>query len=74
MQERIPDINVPSRYIERMEHSSDPEQTGLEIAVDLIRKIKDLRVVSGVHLMSVGWESVLPRLIREAGLAEGERG
>jgi methylenetetrahydrofolate reductase (NADPH) len=69
IQEHIPDVVIPVHFVERMEHSSDPEQTGLEIALEVIQEIRDIPSVSGIHLMSVGWESILPRLIEEAGLA-----
>jgi methylenetetrahydrofolate reductase (NADPH) len=69
MQEHIPDVFVPVRFIERMEQSPDPEQTGLEISLELIREVRALPGVSGVHIMSVGWERILPPLLREAGLA-----
>jgi methylenetetrahydrofolate reductase (NADPH) len=68
IQEHIPDVLIPARYVEQMERSPDPEQTGLEIALELIQEIRDIPNVSGIHIMSVGWESVLPRLIVEAGL------
>ena len=70
MQEHIPDVSVPARLVERMEQSSAPEETGLEITLELIQMVKTLPGVSGIHIMSVGWESILPRLIREAGLTE----
>jgi len=36
--------------------------------LELIDQVKALSGVSGIHLMSVGWESILPRLLEEAGL------
>jgi methylenetetrahydrofolate reductase (NADPH) len=66
--ERIPDISMPPHFVEMMERSYDPEETGLEIALELMQKVRTLSGVSGVHVMSVGWESVLPRLLSEAGL------
>jgi 5,10-methylenetetrahydrofolate reductase len=73
MLEHIPDISMPRQLVERMEHSPEPEETGLEIALGLIEEIKQLPGVSGIHLMSVGWESILPRLLREAGLINHDR-
>lgn len=68
MLDHIPDIAMPARLVERMEHSPEPQETGLEIALGLIEEVKQLPGVSGIHLMSVGWESILPRLLRETGL------
>ncbi len=60
--------SFPPPLVEKMERSSNPEETGLDIALNLIEEVKDLPGVSGLHIMSVGWESILPRLLREAGL------
>ncbi len=74
MLEHIPDIAMPEKVVKRMEGSPDPQETGLEIALGLIEKIRGLPGVSGIHLMSVGWESILPRLLREAGLVRSVAG
>ncbi len=70
MQEHIPDVSVPAWLVERMEQSPDPRQTGLETAVELIQAVRVLPGVSGLHIMSVGWEKILPRLLSEAGLTQ----
>lgn len=68
MRENIPDVSIPPELVDRMERSPDPKETGLEIALELIDQIKDLPEISGIHLMSLGWESILPRLLKEARL------
>jgi methylenetetrahydrofolate reductase (NADPH) len=68
MLEHIPDIAMPDQLVERMEKSAHPEETGLEIALGLIEEVKRLPGVSGIHLMSIGWEAILPHLLREADL------
>jgi len=72
LNERIPGVVVPPRLIERLERSPAPEETGLEIALELIEQVRALPGVSGLHLMSVGWESILPRLLKQARLSEEE--
>lgn len=68
MREKIPDIVMPARIVHRMEQSGHPEETGVALALELIEEIRHLPGVSGIHLMSVGWESILPRLVQEAAL------
>jgi methylenetetrahydrofolate reductase (NADPH) len=70
IQERIPDVFVPTEVIDRMESSETPEETGLEIALELVQKMKTLPGVSGVHLMNLGWDEFYPRLLREVRLLE----
>jgi hypothetical protein len=34
----------------------------------LIEAIKTKQGVNGIHLMAVGWEEIVPRIVTEAGL------
>jgi len=34
----------------------------------VIEAIKGKEGVHGIHLMAVGWEEIVPRIVREAGL------
>jgi methylenetetrahydrofolate reductase (NADPH) len=71
MRDKIPDIVMPARIVDLMERSEQPQETGLALALELIEEIRHLPGVSGIHLMSVGWESILPRLLQEAALISG---
>jgi methylenetetrahydrofolate reductase (NADPH) len=65
LRERIPDVSVPLPIIERLKQSLNPKDVGFEIALELIQNVKSLPQVSGVHIMSLGWETILPRLLNE---------
>ena len=66
----IPGVTVPELILDRFEEAreDDFEELGVEIALEIIEKIKDKQGIHGLHLMSVGWEAIVPRLIEEAGL------
>jgi methylenetetrahydrofolate reductase (NADPH) len=66
--ESVPGVRVPGAILIRMEQASDPREEGVQIALELIERLKGMPGVSGVHLMAMGWESVVPRLVEEAGL------
>ena len=40
----------------------------MTIALELIEKIKTLQGINGIHVMAVGWEEIVPRLVTDAGL------
>jgi methylenetetrahydrofolate reductase (NADPH) len=71
LHESIPGVRIPGKILERFEEAreDDQEELGVEIALEIIEKIKSKRGINGLHLMSVGWESIVPRIIAEAGLA-----
>ncbi len=66
----VPGVKIPSSLISRLERSRDPKEEGVQIALEILDRIKRLPGVAGAHLMAVGWELIVPRLVREAGLKE----
>jgi 5,10-methylenetetrahydrofolate reductase len=68
MTEKIPGISVPRALIEQLERSVDAEQTGVEIAARFIEETRD--VCDGVHIMAVGAEHLVPRVLKAAGIGE----
>jgi 5,10-methylenetetrahydrofolate reductase len=71
MHERIPGVEVDDATFARMEGRSgdDATATGIEIAAELVQRVREVPGVSGVHLMAPGWESVaVPAVVRAAGL------
>lgn len=44
-----------------------PEE-GVQISLEIIEKIKGKRGVNGLHLMTLGWESIVERILRDSGL------
>lgn len=70
MMNQVPGIKIPDAIIKRMENSVSPKDEGVQIALEIIGRIKNLPGINGVHFMSVGWESIVPRLIVESGLQE----
>ncbi len=45
-----------------------PEE-GIQIALELIASIKSKKGVNGIHLMTLGWESVVERIVRDSGFS-----
>jgi len=68
MKKNIPGIRIHAGFISRMSNARDPQEEGLALAVEMIRELKTMKGVRGVHLMPSLWESVTPTIIKEAGL------
>lgn len=74
MHEEVPGVFIPDallRRMERAEAAGNAAEEGFAIALELVEKIKRLRGqgVHGLHIMAVGWEEIVPRLVAEAGLS-----
>jgi methylenetetrahydrofolate reductase (NADPH) len=60
----IPGVHCPQQILDRLAHAKDPVQEGLALASELIAEIRQIRGVSGIHLMLLGQDSaVLPQLV-----------
>jgi methylenetetrahydrofolate reductase (NADPH) len=72
MHDNIPGIEVDEPTFARMDglEGDEAKQAGVEIAVDVIRGIREVPGVGGVHVMAPGWEAeAVPRVVAGAGLA-----
>ena len=68
MNENLPGVHVPEHLLQEMEEAEDKAAAGIEIAARTIREIKGM--ARGVHIMPIGWERHIPRVLEKAGLLE----
>jgi methylenetetrahydrofolate reductase (NADPH) len=69
MHKDVPGVFIPEHLMKRLENAGDgAEEEGVQIALELIETIKTKQGVNGIHLMAVGWEDIVPRIVTEAGL------
>ena len=60
--------------MEKADRAGNAQAEGVQIALELIRQIKTYhgQGIHGIHLMPVGWDEVVPRIVMEAGLMPKE--
>jgi methylenetetrahydrofolate reductase (NADPH) len=69
MNNDVPGVFIPEKLMKRMEAAGDKaSEEGVQIALELIEAVKDKQGVNGIHLMAVGWEEIVPRIVTESGL------
>lgn len=66
--EKVPGIVIPKDILQRMEKAPDPKAEGLSIAMRTIKALKKIEGVRGVHIMAVGWDEIVPTIVKEARL------
>ena len=66
---QVPGVKLPTDILRRMEKAGEsaPEE-GVQIALEFIDKIKRKQGVKGIHIMTLGWEAIVERLVKESGL------
>ena len=73
----VPGVYLPKNILQRIEvadKSGNAQEEGIQIALEIIGKIKgyERQGIHGIHLMPVGWDEVIPRIVTEAGLLPKE--
>jgi len=69
MHNEVPGVIIPEALMKRMEAAGDgAEEEGVQIALELIEGIKGKQGIHGIHIMAVGWEEIVPRIITEANI------
>jgi methylenetetrahydrofolate reductase (NADPH) len=71
MADEVPGVVIPPAMVKQMTDAPDKEsqqETGAAVAVEILEKLRDTPGIRGVHIMAVHWESIIPRLVEEAGL------
>lgn len=66
MNEKIPGIVIPPATIARLESAADAKAECVKIAAETIRAIRP--AVQGFHLMAIGWEELVPEVLKASGL------
>ena len=59
-------VNVPDKIIQTMDASDNRIQTSIDIASSIIESMKPM--CSGVHIMAIGWESHIPKILQNTNL------
>jgi methylenetetrahydrofolate reductase (NADPH) len=70
LRDQVPGIDVPDEVLRRME-SLPPDRQGEEgvrLALETIRRLREMPGISGIHLMSIRGEDAILRVVEEAGL------
>lgn len=69
MHHEVPGVTIPEKILKRLEAAGDGvQEEAVQITLELIEQIRGKEGVNGIHLMAVGWEEIVPRIITEAGL------
>lgn len=70
MKKNVPGMDVPDSLIERLKGVPKEKQSeeGIKICVEMIRQLKEIPGVRGVHIMAIEWEQKVAEIAEAAGL------
>lgn len=71
MNDEVPGVRIPENVLRRLqaaEEKGNAAEEGVQMTLELIEKIRAMGGFHGLHIMTVGWEEIVPRIVKEAGL------
>ena len=68
MNENLFGVNVPDHVIRRMEESSDEKKEGQTICIELLEQFKEIKGISGAHLMGPRQEKSISEIVKKTNL------
>jgi len=72
LKDKYTDINIPDSIIERLKSAGSIEaqkKEGIAICVEIIKKIKNMSGLRGIHILSGGKEQLIPEILSASGLS-----
>jgi methylenetetrahydrofolate reductase (NADPH) len=81
MRDEVPGLDVPNEFVDRMTAAGEgiPKEDkkaradafrkeGIQVAIELIQKVRQIEGVAGVHIMAIEWEEAVRPIVEGAGL------
>ena len=70
MKTKVPGMDVPDEIVDRMASApkGEAKRTGIDLCVDIIKEVRQIEGVAGIHLMAIEWEEAVAEICEKAGL------
>ena len=70
MRSKVPGVHIPDEIVERLRQTpkAKKQEEGKRICVEIIRQVREIEGVAGVHVMAYRQEELVAEIIKEAGL------
>lgn len=71
LRRNVPGIHIPDAVLERLAGARDQAAEGRKVCIDIIREVREIQGVSGIHLMAYRQEDAVPEIIERSGALGG---
>ena len=71
MRTNVPGIHIPDHVLRRLSGAEKPAQEGRQVCIDIIQEIREIKGISGVHLMAYRQEETVAEIIQKSGVLNG---
>lgn len=67
----IPGVHIPDAVIRRLKAAKDQAQEGVNVCIEILKQIREIEGVSGVHIMAYRQEHRVPEIVEASGILGG---
>jgi methylenetetrahydrofolate reductase (NADPH) len=71
MRKNVPGVHVPDALIARLSGAKDQAREGLNICIEMIQSIREIRGISGVHVMAYHQEESVADIVERSRILQG---
>ena len=71
MRKNVPGMHVPDAVVARLSGAQDQAREGRNICIELIQAMREIRGISGVHIMAYRQEESVPEIVEKSGVLQG---
>jgi methylenetetrahydrofolate reductase (NADPH) len=71
MRKNVPGVHVPDALIARLSGAKDQAREGLNICIEMIQSIREIRGISGVHIMAYRQEESVADIVERSRILQG---
>jgi len=64
----VPGVHIPDAVVARLEQAKDPREESRRISIELVRGIRAIPGIAGVHLMAFRQEKMVRSIVAESGV------
>ncbi len=68
MAKNVSGIIIPDEIIDRVVNAKKPAEEGIQICVEQVEELREMKGVHGIHLMAIEWEHRVPEIAERAKL------
>jgi methylenetetrahydrofolate reductase (NADPH) len=71
MRKNVPGMHVPDAIIARLKGAEDQAREGRDICIELVQAMREMRGISGVHIMAYRQEESVAEIVDRSGILKG---
>ena len=69
----VPGIHIPDAVIRRLKGAANQQREGVNICIDMIRRVREIEGVHGIHIMAYRQEQRVAEIVVRSGVLGGRR-